>query len=87
MNISVGNLNYQVTEEYLKTLFSEFGEVKSVKVIMDEHTKRSRGFAFVEMTERLCGELAIAKLHDPNLHYRSMVVKQAKPPETLHKHS
>lgn len=87
MNIFVGNLNYQVTEEYLQKLFSEFGEVKSVKVVMDEHIKRSRGFAFVEMSETLCGELAIAKLHDLNLHYRPMVVKQARPPETLHKNS
>ena len=85
MNIFVGNLSYEVTNEYLHKLFSEFGEVKSAKVIMDEHAKRSRGFGFVEMTETLDAELAIAKLHNFNLHYRPMVVKQARLPETLHK--
>ena len=84
MNIFVGNLSYEVTNEYLLTLFAEFGEVKSAKVIMDEHTKRSRGFGFVEMAETLSGELAIAKLNKLNLHHRPMVVKQARPPETLH---
>jgi len=49
MNIYIGNLSYGVNEDNLKSLFVEFGEVESVKVIKDRFTGRSKGFGFVEM--------------------------------------
>ena len=50
MNIYVGNVNYQATEEMLRNLFEQYGEVTSVKIITDKVSGRSKGFAFVEMT-------------------------------------
>jgi RNA recognition motif-containing protein len=52
MNMYVSNLGFQVTDEELRSLFDKFGEVTSVKVIMDRETGRSRGFAFVEMPDK-----------------------------------
>jgi len=49
MNIYVGNLSNEVTEEDLKQAFETFGEVESVKIIKDKYTNRSKGFGFVEM--------------------------------------
>ena len=49
MNIYIGNLSYNVTEDCLRSIFVEFGEIKSAKVIMDRFTGRSKGFGFVEM--------------------------------------
>ena len=49
MDIYVGNLPYSATEEDLKEFFGAYGEVKSVRIIMDKETGRSKGFAFVEM--------------------------------------
>ncbi|MGZ5248203.1 MAG: RNA recognition motif domain-containing protein, partial [Flavitalea sp.] len=50
MNIYISNLSYQITDEDLKDLFAEYGEVTSAKVITDKFTGDSRGFGFVEMT-------------------------------------
>jgi len=49
MNIYVGNLSYSVTEDDLRALFTEFGDVSSAKLIIDRDTGRSKGFGFVEM--------------------------------------
>lgn len=78
MNIFVGNLSDQTTENQLQSLFAEFGDVKSVKIIADNFTKRSRGFGFVEM-EKACGEKAIEKLNNASLHSNSIVVNEARP--------
>ena len=51
MNIYIGNLSYEVTEEDLKQAFEAFGEVESVKIIKDKYTNRSKGFGFVEMPD------------------------------------
>jgi len=79
MNIFVGNLNYQTTEKQLHDLFTEFGEIKSVKIATDNYTKRPRGFAFVEMAERESGEKAIEKLNGINLDTRAIIVNEARP--------
>ena len=50
MNIYVGNLPYSVTEDDLRTMFGEFGEVSSVNIINDQYTGQSKGFGFVEMS-------------------------------------
>ena len=78
MNIFVGNLDYQTTESQLKDLFAEFGEVKSVNIVTDTYTKRSRGFAFVEMREKADGEKAIRKLDKSSLNQKSLVVNEAR---------
>jgi len=81
MNIYVGNLNYSVKEEDLNELFSEFGEVVSVKLIKDRETGRAKGFAFVEMTNDDEATKAIENLDGSDLEGRNMKVNQAKPRE------
>jgi len=81
MNIYVGNLNYSVKEEDLNELFSEYGEVVSVKLIKDRETGRAKGFAFVEMTNDDEATKAIEKLDGSDLQGRNMKVNQAKPRE------
>lgn len=79
MNIFVGNLNFQTTEEQLQDLFTSFGEVESVKIVTDKFSGRSRGFGFVEMPDQTQAEKAISELHNHTLNSRLMVVNEAKP--------
>jgi RNA recognition motif-containing protein len=79
MNIFVGNLSYQATEEQLQNLFAEFGNVKSVKIIKDNYTSRSRGFGFVEMPENAEAEKAIEKLNGSSMDQQVIVVNEARP--------
>ena len=79
MNIFVGNLSTQTTETQLRSLFAEFGEVKSVNIVMDKYTNHSRGFGFVEMVEKNSGEKAIDKLNNSSVNLQSIVVNEAKP--------
>ncbi len=79
MNIFVGNLSYQTTEEQLKGLFEEFGAVKAAKIITDNYTNRSRGFGFVEMQEKAEGERAVEKLHNTSVNQQTIVVNEARP--------
>jgi RNA recognition motif-containing protein len=79
MNIFVGNLNYKVREEAISELFAEFGEVTSVKIVKDQETGRSRGFAFVEMPNDSEAKEAINELHETEFHDRALVVNEAKP--------
>lgn len=80
MNIYVGNLPYSTDEEALTSLFSEYGEVNSVKVISDRQTGRSRGFGFVEMDDS-AAEAAIDATHGMDFDGRALVVNEAKPRE------
>jgi RNA recognition motif-containing protein len=77
MNIYVGNLSYQVTEEALKELFEEFGPVSSVKIITDKFTGKSKGFAFVEMENTEDGEKAIEGLDGKEFLGRNLKVNKA----------
>ena len=70
MNIFVGNLDYQTTENQLRQLFTAFGEVRSVNIVTDNYTKRPRGFAFVEMKEKTDGEKAIQALDKSSLNMK-----------------
>lgn len=85
MNIYVGNLNRQADEHELKELFSQFGEVKSVKIIKDHISGESRGFAFVEMPDNACGSQAIQKLDSTELGNRRLKINEAKPKTTAPK--
>ena len=79
MNIYVGNLSYEVTEEDLKEAFKVFGEVETVKVLKDNDTGRSKGFGFVEMSNNADAQSAINGLNDKELKGRTLKVNTARP--------
>ena len=79
MNIYVGNLNYRVREDDLKSMMEQFGAVDSVKVVKDRETGRSKGFAFVEMQDDDEAKRAIEELNEKEFEGRQMVVKEALP--------
>lgn len=81
MNIFVGNLAFKVSEEELKSLFAQFGEVKSAKVIKDKFTGESRGFGFIEMASASEAEQAISNLNGMDLEGRKLRVNEANPRE------
>lgn len=78
MNIYIGNVSYNSTEEDLSNLFSEYGTVDSVKIIINKHTGRSKGFGFVEMNNNEEGQKAIDNLDGYELNGRNLRVDQAK---------
>ncbi len=78
-NIYVGNLSYRTTEAALRTLFAEFGGVESVKLITDRDTGRSKGFAFVEMTNEQEALAAISALNGKSVDDREIRVDKARP--------
>lgn len=77
MNIYVGNLNVITSEQQLTNLFAPFGSIKSVKIVQDHYSRKSRGFAFVEMTERSAGEEAIVKLNNLLLDEKYITVNES----------
>jgi RNA recognition motif-containing protein len=79
MNIYVGNLPYQTTEDELRSSFENFGEVTSVRIIQDRATGRSKGFGFVEMPDEESAETAIAALNGKDFSGRNIRVNQARP--------
>jgi len=79
MTIYVGNLSYRVTEEEINELFAGFGEVKSVKIIRDNASGRSKGFAFVEMENDADADAAIESLNETEFAERNIVVNKARP--------
>ncbi|WP_163712017.1 RNA recognition motif domain-containing protein [Mangrovibacterium lignilyticum] len=81
MNIYVGNLNYNLSEEDVTELFAEFGEVVSVKLVTDRETGRAKGFGFVEMADDQAGAAAVAKLDGADVQGRNIKVNEAKPRE------
>jgi RNA recognition motif-containing protein len=81
MNIYVANIPWKATEEQLKQLFAEYGEVSSAKIIMDKVTQRSRGFGFVEMADDAAGKQAINSLNGYDFMGKNLVVNEARPRE------
>ena len=79
MNMYIGNLAYDVTEDDLRNAFSEFGEVSSVKIITDKFSGRPKGFGFVEMPDNSEADQAIKALNGKGLNGRSIKVNQAEP--------
>jgi RNA recognition motif-containing protein len=79
LNIYVGNLAYEVTDEELRDEFAAFGEVSSVNVIKDKYSGQSKGFAFVEMPLLSAGQAAITGLNGKMLHNRQISVSGARP--------
>ncbi|MGA2091342.1 MAG: RNA-binding protein [Endomicrobiales bacterium] len=79
MNIYVGNLAREVTEQDLTDLFTPFGAITSTAIIKDKFTGESRGFGFVEMAAKETGTAAIAALNGKDLKGRPLTVNEAKP--------
>lgn len=77
----VGNLAYTTTEDDLRSLFAQAGTVKSVTLIKDRDTGRSRGFAFVEMDSQADAQKAISMFHGSQLQERALTVNLARPRE------
>ncbi len=78
MNIFVSHLNFATSREGLQDLFKKFGEVKSVKIIYDRFTGRSRGFGFVEMANDIEGQNAIAHLDQSDFEGMTINVNIAR---------
>lgn len=78
MNIYVGNLSFQAEEDELTDLFGEYGDVTSVKIIIDRESGRSRGFGFVEMSDDDEAQNAIDNLNQAEFLGRTLIVNEAK---------
>src|SRR5436309_3328120 len=77
----VGNLSYSTTEDDLRQLFSQAGQIKEVIVITDRETRRSKGFGFVEMMTQAEAEKAISMFNNADMQGRRMMVNIARPRE------
>ncbi len=73
----VGNLPYRANEAVVRSLFSEYGQVHSVRLMKDKHTGKRRGFGFVEISEK-DAEHAISSLNDTEFQQRTLKVREAK---------
>lgn len=81
MNIYVGNLPYETTDDVLEVAFTDHGEVASARVITDRYSGRSRGFGFVEMPNDTEAQAAIAAMNGKDFKGRSLTVNEARPRE------
>ena len=79
MNIYVGNLAEETTEEELNEAFAAFGQISSAKIITDKYTGTSRGFGFVEMPVKAEAESAISGLNGTKLNSQILTVNEARP--------
>jgi RNA recognition motif-containing protein len=82
MNIYVGNLSFDASEEEIRQAFTAFGQVSSVSIIKDKFTGESRGFAFVEMPNNTEGQAAINGMNGKELRGRALRVNEARPRES-----
>lgn len=79
MKLFIGNLPYDITEPEVSDLFSEYGEVINTNLITDQFSGRSKGFAFVEMSNRSDGHKAMETLNKKLYKHRELVCKEAIP--------
>lgn len=79
MKLYVGNLAHDVTEQELQAAFEAFGEVESVNIVMDRETGQSKGFGFVQMTDKDKAAAAIEGMNDKEINGQSVKVAEAKP--------
>jgi len=79
MNIYVGNISSQLTEEEIKEAFAAYGALTSVRIIKDKYTGEPRGFGFVEMPEKAEAEAAIAGLNGKEFKGKTLNVNEARP--------
>jgi RNA-binding proteins (RRM domain) len=79
MNIYVANIPFKASEDELRELFEQHGEVSSVKIILDRETNRSRGFGFIEMSDNDSAKQAINELNGYSFLGKELVVNEARP--------
>jgi RNA recognition motif-containing protein len=79
MNIYVANIPYKATDDELRNLFAQYGEVSSAKIIMDKMTQRSRGFGFVEMKDDEAARSAMDALNNYDFMGKKLMVNEARP--------
>jgi len=79
MNIYVGNVSYDVSEENLRQAFEAFGQVSSARIVKDKYNGQSRGFGFVEMLEQSQAQAAIKSLNGKELMGKQISVSEARP--------
>lgn len=79
MNIYIGNMSFDTTEDQLRQAFEGFGEVSTVSIITDKYSGEPRGFAFVEMPAKDEAIAAISGLNEQELNGRALNVNEAKP--------
>jgi RNA recognition motif-containing protein len=79
MNIYVGNLSSEVTDDELREAFEAFGQVESVNIVKDRYSGHPRGFGFVEMPAKAEAQAAITGLNGEELKGRTLVVNEARP--------
>ncbi len=79
MKLFIGNLPYKISEDELNDLFNEFGEIVNLKLVKDQFSGESKGFAFVEMATRSGGQQAMESLNKRVYKTRSLVCNEAKP--------
>jgi len=84
MNLFVANINKTVKDDALRALFAEFGEVTSVKILMDKFSGESKGFGFVDMADEKQALDAIDKLMNAEFFGRRLVVSKARPKTTAY---
>ncbi len=82
MNMYIGNLSYDISEEELQKLFEEYGEVTTVKIIKDKETGRAKGFGFVEMPEKEQANRALSELNGREVLGRNIKVSLARKKRT-----
>jgi RNA recognition motif-containing protein len=81
MKLYVGNLPYSVTEEDLRKLFADYGEIEEAVIIIDKFSQRSKGFGFVTLTDSAMAAKAIEELNGKEFDGRAIVVNEARPRE------
>lgn len=81
MNLYVGNLSFDTSEEALRAAFAEYGTVTSARIITDRETGQSRGFGFVEMEDAQAAQAAISALDGTDMDGRTLTVNEARPRE------
>lgn len=81
MNLYISNLSYNISDEDLRLLFADYGEITSAKVIMDRETGRSRGFGFVELSDDELAKKAIEELNQASYDGKVINITEARPGE------
>lgn len=81
MNLYISNLSYNISDEDLRQLFADYGEITSAKVIMDRETGRSRGFGFVELSDDELAKKAIEELNQASYDGKVINIIEARPRE------
>ena len=81
MNLYISNLSYNISDEDLRLLFADYGEITSAKVIMDRETGRSRGFGCVELSDDELAKKAIEELNQASYDGKVINITEARPRE------